>query len=66
MAMTANEADDIISELGTAEVARRYGFDHGPRPYGPPSYERAKRDGERFAIVKASEAVIERAFGRRG
>lgn len=63
--MTADEADDIISELGTAEVARRYGFDHGPRQYGPPGIERARRDGEGYAVRKAVEAQIERAFGVR-
>lgn len=25
--MSAEEADDVISELGTAEVARRYGWE---------------------------------------
>lgn len=30
--MTAEEADDVISELGTAEVARRMGWGPAPHP----------------------------------
>lgn len=62
--MTPSEADDIISELSTAELARRYGFSNAPRQYGPPSYMRAKRDGEAKAVVQGAEAQIERAFGK--
>lgn len=37
--MSAEEADDVISELGTAEVARRYGWER------PANDEHANDDG---------------------
>lgn len=65
--MSANEADDIISELGTAEVSRRYGF--GPVPMGPPDrltcIENAERDKRIAAILAPALAQIERAFPQR-
>lgn len=64
--MTADEADDMISELGTAEVARSYGF--GPQPYGPPSKWQAQMDGADFErrrkIVEASNGLMDRVYAR--
>lgn len=65
-AMTRNEADDLVSELGTAEAARRYHL--GPATYGPPSklecMEIAIRRKEMEVILAPALAQIKRAFGR--
>jgi hypothetical protein len=50
--MTASEADDVISELGTAGVDLRMGW---PQPvrYGPPSRERCIDSARLMAIAAA-------------
>lgn len=53
--MTASEADDLISELGTAGVDRRMGW---PQPvrYGPPARERCE-DTARLLAIAATVSI---------
>ena len=53
--MTAEQADDLISELGTAGVDRRMGW---PQPvrYGPPARERCE-DTARILAVAAAVSI---------
>ena len=53
--MTAEQADDLISELGTAGVDRRMGW---PQPvrYGPPTRERCI-DAARLRDIAATISI---------
>jgi len=53
--MTASEADDLISELGTRGVDRLMGW---PQPvrYGPPSRERCI-DSARLMAIAATVSI---------
>jgi len=66
--MTASEADDLLSELGTRGVARRMGWGHlsNPKPYGPPAPRVVKPfSPAKQAALDEAMAQINRVFGAR-
>lgn len=65
--MTADEADDLITEHGTRGVSRMMGWAHhtDPKPYGPPAPRTAfNLPPYKQASVDEAMAQINRVFGK--
>lgn len=65
--MTANDADDLITEHGTRGVSRMMGWAHhtDPKPYGPPApHQPFEFTPQKQAAIDEALAQIHRVFGK--